>query len=73
MSDQSELLATIERQVYRGAYGDGYVDGWRAGAAFQVRSDELTEATRRAVLANVAAFREDHEKRRKALSGGGAR
>ena len=73
MTDHGELLVTIERRVYRRAYQDGYADGWRAGAAFQVRSDELTDRTRATIVAGIETFRRDHERRRAALSGGGAR
>lgn len=72
MTDQIELLATIEKQVYRRAYQHGYVDGWRAGGAFAARSDELSEQTRRTITASIEAFRADHERRRAAI-GGGAR
>lgn len=57
----------------RDLYDWGYADGWRAGAAFAVRSDQLNEQTRRTIVANVEAFRADVERRRAALSGGGAR
>lgn len=57
----------------REAYDAGHADGWRAGAAFAARSDELTEQTRATIEASIEAFRADHEKRRNALSGGGAR
>lgn len=66
-------LSPDERVSYRAAYEHGYVDGWRAGGAFMVRSDEITEQTRATISAGVAAFRADVERRRNALSGGGAR
>lgn len=66
-------LSPNERVSYRAAYGHGYADGWRAGAAFAARSDELSEQTRATIVAGIEAFRADHEKRRAALQGGGAR
>ena len=65
-------LSPDERVSYRAAYGHGYADGWKAGAAFQRRSDELTEQTRATITAGIEAFRADHERRRAAI-GGGAR
>lgn len=66
-------LSPAERVSYRDAYDHGFADGWRAGAAFERRSEELTEQTRATIRENVERFRADVERRRAALSGGGAR